>query len=314
MDVLTGVLSSMKLSGGVFLEAEFSAPWCVASQMQPGDCLPWFARPAHVIAYHYVVSGKLLCAVGEEPPVEICEGQIFILPRNQRHLLGSRIAGSPVDSHALIEPAEEGGRMRIAWGGGGEKTSICCGFLGTLTPIDAFLLSLPNLLVVDVKDGPAGDWLASSLRVAPAAMADAPDMIGRLAELLLLEGVKQYLATLPPEETGWLAGLRDPYVSRALTALHGDCARAWTSEALAAEAGLSRSAFADRFTRLMGEPPMRYLARHRMNAAANLLQEGRHNACNIAYTVGFNSEAAFSRAFKKEFGVPPGAWQREKCG
>src|SRR3712207_1668974 len=212
MDVLGNVFAAMKLAGGVFLEAEFSAPWCIASQMKPGDCLPWFPEPAHVIAYHYVISGSLLCAVGSEPAVEVNAGQIFIIPRNGRHLIGSIITDEAVDSHQLIQPAAEGGRMRIDWGGGGDRTRICCGFLGTLTPIDAFLLSLPSLLVVDVDERPAGQWLASSLRFAPAAMADAPDMIGRLAELLLLEGVKQYVEALPSEETGWLAGLRDPHV------------------------------------------------------------------------------------------------------
>jgi AraC-like DNA-binding protein len=138
-------------------------------------------------------------------------------------------------------------------------------------------------------------------------------MIGRLAELLLAEAVREYASTLEPGDTGWLAGLRDPHVSRALVLIHDRSAEPWTTDALAREAGLSRSAFAGRFTRLIGDPPMRYLARHRMNLAANLLQEGRHNACNIGYTVGFNSEAAFSRAFKKEFGIPPGAWRREHC-
>ena len=314
MEVLSSIFSAMKLTGGVFLEADFGDPWCLASQMKPGDCLPWFSAPAHVIGYHYVISGSLLVAVGANPPVEVHEGQIFIIPGNERHLIGSRLRADAVEARDLIQPPADGGRMKLSWGGDGARTRICCGFLGTLSPINAFLLSLPSLLVVDVAGRPAGEWLASSLLYAPTAMADAPDMIARLAELLLLEGVKQYVSTLEEDETGWLAGLRDSHVSRALTLIHTRCAENWTTEALAREAGLSRSAFADRFTRLLGEPPMRYLARHRMNVAANLLQDGRHNACNVAYGVGFNSEAAFSRAFKKEYGTPPGAWRREKCG
>jgi AraC-like DNA-binding protein len=117
---------------------------------------------------------------------------------------------------------------------------------------------------------------------------------------------------MPPAQSGWLAGLRDPLVSRALGLVHARYAEDWTTGSLAREAGLSRSAFAERFTRFLGDPPMRYLARHRMNIAANLLRNGRQNVCNVAYSIGFNSEAAFNRAFKKEFGVPPGIWRKGK--
>ena len=314
MDVLASVLSSMKLSGSVFLEAEFSAPWCVTSQMGPEDCAVFFPLPAHVITYHYVVDGKVLCGLGSDPPVEVQSGQILLVPRNEKHLIGSCLKTDAIASRELMQPAEDGGLARIVWGGGGEVTRLYCGFLGTVTPMNAFLMSLPSVLVIDLSAGASGEWLASSIRFASSEAATrSPEMVGRLAELLFAEAVKQYVETMPPDQTGWLAGLRDPYVSRALTLLHSRPAEAWTSDALAQEVGLSRSAFADRFTKLLGEPPMRYLARHRMNVAANLLQEGKQNACNIAYSVGFNSEAAFNRAFKKEFGVPPGAWRKQMC-
>jgi AraC-like DNA-binding protein len=129
---------------------------------------------------------------------------------------------------------------------------------------------------------------------------------------LFLEAVKQYVTDLPPGHSGWLSGLRDSHVGRALNLIHARYAEEWTTDALAREAGLSRSAFADRFTSLIGDPPMRYLSKHRMNVAANLLREGKQNTANIAYAIGFNSEAAFNRAFKKEFGAPPASWRREK--
>lgn len=310
MDVLTTVLSAMKLSGSVFLEAEFTAPWCVTSRIDPEECAPYFPVPKHVISYHYVRSGRLYCSIEGQEPLEIREGQIFMLPRNELHLVGSCLDIEPVRSAALVQLSEDGGLMRINWGGGGEPTLLFCGFLGTFTPMNAFLMSLPSILVIDAREGQAGEWLASSIRYASGSAATSPELVGKLAELLFAEAVKQYVASLPDDHAGWLAGLRDPYVSKALDLMHGRCAEAWTTDDLACAVGLSRSAFADRFTRLMGEPPMRYLARHRMNVAANLLQEGRQNACNIAYSVGFNSEAAFSRAFKKEFGEPPGAWQK----
>ncbi|MDT9600714.1 AraC family transcriptional regulator [Sphingosinicella rhizophila] len=314
MDVLTNVLSGMKLSGSVFLEADFSDPWCVTSQMTPEDCAAFFPQPAHVIAYHYVVSGRLLCAVGSDPAIEVRAGQIMLVPRNELHKLGSDFGCAPVAASKIMLAGDEGSLLRIVWGGGGEPTKILCGFLGTLTPINSFLLSLPSLLVIDASTGTSGEWLASSFRFASTeAAARSPEMIGRLAELLFAEAVKQYVQALPEEQGGWFAGLRDPHVSKALTLLHAHPAEAWTTESLARAVALSRSAFADRFTDLLGDPPMRYLSKHRMNIAANLLQEGRQNACNIAYAVGFNSEAAFSRAFKKEYGMAPGVWRKERC-
>lgn len=314
VDVLHDVLSAMKLSGGIFLEAEFSRPWCVTSQMGPEDCAAFFTEPAHVISYHYVVSGSFVCAVDDQPPVEVKAGQVMLVPRNEKHKLGSCLDQDAISTRDLIQPPSEGELLRIAWGGGGEPCKMYCGFLGTLTPINAFLLSLPSILVIDMEKGTRGAWMASSFEFASTeAAARSPELLGRLAELLFAEAVRQYVENLPADHTGWLAGLRDPYISRALTILHTRYAEALTAEELAREVGLSRSALADRFTTRLGEPPMRYLARHRMNVAANLLQERRQNACNVAYSVGFNSEAAFNRAFKKEFGVPPGAWRKAYC-
>jgi AraC-like DNA-binding protein len=312
MDALSNVLSAMKLSGSVFLEANFSSPWCVTSELRAREMAAFFPEAQHVISYHYVAAGELQCAVGSEPPVTVRAGQILMLPKNERHLLGSAITDDAVDSAALFRPCDDG-LLRIDWGGGGAPTQIYCGFLGSATPINAFVMSLPSVLVIDASTGTTGEWLASSVRFASGeAQVKSPEMVGRLAELLFAEGVKQYTAQLPPEASGWFAGLRDPHVSRALTMLHANCAEGWTIEQLARQVGLSRSALADRFTALLGEPPMRYLARHRLNVAANLLRDGKSHANEVAYAVGFNSEAAFSRAFKKEFGVAPGAWRRER--
>ncbi len=313
MEALSTVLSAMKLSGSVFLEAEFTSPWCVASQIHPDDCAAYFPQPAHVISYHYVRSGRLVCSVADGPEIEVHAGQIFLLPRNERHLLGSSLDGRPVNARELLMPPDDGPLARIQWGGGGERTELFCGFLGTLTPVDSFLASLPGILVIDTSSGASGEWLTNSIRYASCGGQDSPQMLGRLAELLFAEAVRQYILSLDEEQTGWLAAARDSHVSRAIALIHSRCAEDWTTETLAREAGLSRSAFADRFTRLIGAPPMRYLAHHRMNVAANMLREGCQNASNIAYSVGFNSEASFNRAFKKEFGAPPGAWRKEQA-
>ncbi|MEN2785736.1 cupin domain-containing protein [Sphingomonas qilianensis] len=309
MDTLNAIVSSMKLSGSVFLSAEFSSPWCVTSCIHPSDCAAYFPEPRHVISYHYVQSGELLCSVATGAPARIAAGQILLLPRNDRHLLGSDLSMGAIDARDLVIPQGDGQMLRIKHGGGGERTRILCGFLGTLTPVDPFLLSLPSILVIDASEGASGAWLASSIRFASEGGHGSPELVSRLAELLFAEAVRQYLEALPPGQSGWLDGLRDPHVSCALGLVHARYAEDWTTDTLARQAGLSRSAFAERFTRFLGDPPMRYLARHRMSVAADLLKDGRHSVCNVAYSIGFNSEAAFNRAFKKEFGVPPGAWR-----
>lgn len=313
MDALTNVLTAMKLSGSVFLEAEFTAPWCVSAQLGPADCAAYFPNPEHVISFHYVIQGEFRCKVGTGPAVLVQAGQILMLPHNDEHFLASDLSVVSVKTAELIQPPDEGPLAHISWGGGGESVKMLCGFLGTLTPMNAFLHSLPNMLVIDASSGATSEWLTSSLRYATQeTLNGSPEMVGKLAELLFVEAIRQYVTQLPADQQGWLAGLRDPFVSRAMTLLHTRLTESWTTESLAREVGLSRSSLAERFSKMLGEPPMRYLASWRMNTAASLLREEQQNASNVAYAVGFNSEAAFSRAFKKEFGSPPATWRREK--
>jgi len=311
MDLVSDLLSSMRLSGCVFLEADFTAPWCVTASIDPDDCAPALINPAHVIGYHYVREGRLVCHVPGERPIDAVAGEILIFPRSGAHLLGDELTERPVPAGELIHPAITEGLARIRWGGGGEKTSIFCGFLGSLTPPNMLLLELPPVLKVNILEGPRRDWLVSSLRYAADEVASgSPLVLGKLAETLLLEAVRRYMQELSPEDGGALAGLTDPAIGRALTLIHHRYAADLTTEQLAREAGMSRSAFAERFQALTGEPPMRYCARWRMRVAANLLREGKANAANVAFDVGFNSEAAFSRAFKREFNIPPAAWRK----
>jgi transcriptional regulator GlxA family with amidase domain len=170
------------------------------------------------------------------------------------------------------------------------------------------------MLRVELGDGPAAAWITATLKHgasethAPGPGSDA--MLGRLAELLFVEAMRRYTASLPAEQAGWLAGLRDPHVGRALALLHADPARDWEVEALARETGLSRSALGERFAHLIGEPPMQYLTRWRLALAAQALSAGNDAVARIAERVGYESEAAFNRAFKREFGSPPAAWRR----
>jgi AraC-like DNA-binding protein len=315
MDVLSDVLRVVRLSGGVFLDAEFTAPWCVTSQIAPGDCEPYFPAPRHIISYHLIVDGDLKLHVEGEPPREVSAGQIVLLPRNDPHLLGSFLGAKPINSHTLIQPPAGRGLARIVHGGGGEATRIVCGFLGSDTPFNPLLATLPKVMMLDVRAAPSGTWMESSFQFAAreAASGDigSATMLARLSELLFVEAVRRYVAELRTEQRGWLAGLRDPIVGRALTLLHSRPREPWTAEQLAQQVGLSRSAFAERFTSLIGQPPMQYLTLWRMQLATQRLRETTAPIARIAADVGYEAEAAFSRAFKREFGMPPAAWRKQ---
>lgn len=313
MDPLSSVLQAVKLSGGVFLDARFTAPWCVAAVLTPEDCRPLLTQPAQVIAYHYVVEGRLLLGVEAEPPVEVSAGEIVLLPRNDPHVLASAAGLRPIRAAELVRPSESGGLAQIDHGGGGESTRIVCGFLGSDEAHNPVISALPRALKLDLRGGASRDWVESSVRFAAQELARgglaSASVVGRLAELLLVEAVRSYAASLPAGQAGWLKGLSDPYVGRALALIHRELARPWTTEALAGEVALSRSAFAERFTEAVGMPPMRYLTHWRLQLAKRELQESRKSVAQIAFAAGYDSEAAFSRAFKREFGEPPARWR-----
>ncbi len=314
MDALLDICRTIQLTGGVFLEAEFTAPWCVTSRVAPEDCSPFMSRPAQLIAYHYVTAGRLVLQTEGHAPVPVEAGEIILMPRNDEHVIGSAADLRPVNADCLIQPAAAGGLARIVHGGGGERTQILCGYLGTNTPNTAICGILPRMLKIGVEEGASGSWIESSFRFAAHQLAagrtESPAVLARLAELLFVEAIRRYVSTLPPEAGGWLDGLRDPVVGRALALLHSRMTHRWTTEELAQEIGLSRSAFAERFTSLMGEPPMRYLANWRMQVAAQRLKSSHEPIARIAFEIGYESEAAFHRAFRRAFDMPPTTWRR----
>ncbi len=315
MDALSDVLRVVRLTGGVFLDAEFSAPWCVTARVAPEDCRPFLSTPRHVIAYHCIVAGQLLLQTDADAPIELRAGEIVLLPRNDAHRLGSTLEIPPVSADGLVQPSKDGGLARIVHGGGGEVTRIVCGFLGSDATFNPLAATLPKLLKLDIRATPSGAWIESSFQLAAneiaAARAGAVTVVSKISELLFVEAVRRYVAELPVEQRGWLAGLRDPIVGRALQLMHSRHQEPWTAEDLAREVGLSRSAFADRFTALIEQPPMQYLAQWRMQVAAQRLREGRGSISQIAFEVGYESEAAFNRAFKRQFGMPPATWRRQ---
>jgi AraC-like DNA-binding protein len=317
MDALSDVLRVAHLTGGVFLHAEFSAPWCIATRVAPEHCAPVLGPASHLLPYHYVVEGELHIRVDGEnvESVTIGAGEVVLLPRNDLHLMGSDLSLPPVAGSDIIQPPKDGGLFSIHHGGGGGRTRMICGFLGCAgAEGNPVISTLPPLLRLNVEQGGAAEWIRSTFQYAAEEMSagrpGSETVLAKLSELLFVEAVRRHAEALPDGQTGWLAGLREPYVARALALLHRDITRRWTVDDLGREVGLSRSALADRFIRLIGVPPMHYLASWRMQAATEKLRNTSASLAQVAEMVGYDSEAAFSRAFKKAFGAAPATWRR----
>lgn len=316
MDALSDVLRVANLTGGVFLHAEFFAPWCIVARVGPEHCAPAVGPASHLIVYHYVVEGDLhICVDGHSEEVVIGAGEVVLLPRNDLHVMGSDLTLQPVAGTDLIRPPEHGGLLSIHHGGSGGRTQMICGFLGcTDAAANPVLSTLPPLLRLNLTQDVAAQWIRSTFQYGAAEVAagrpGSETVLAKLSELLFVEAVRRHAASLPEGQTGWFSGLRDPYVARALALLHRDVARRWTVDDLGREVGLSRSALADRFIHLIGVPPMHYLAQWRMQIATQKLRGTSASVGQVAEIVGYDSEAAFSRAFKKAHGVAPATWRR----
>lgn len=315
MDALSDVLHVLRLSGAVFLDAEFTAPWCVTSQSgHPSAGL--LGGSEHIVFFHWLIAGscKARLAAGGDT-FEIAAGDLLMMPNDESHLMGSDLQIEPIPADYLVKPGADGGLLRIEHGGGGETTRFVCGFLACDKRLSRPVLdALPGMLRVPFGDDPAAAWLKSLLHLgAQETMARRPGsdtVLAKLSELLFVEAIRRYSEMMPAEQTGWLAGLRDRFVGRALTLMHQKLGHEWTVDALANEVGLSRSALAQRFTELIGQPPMQYLTRWRLTVAAQRLRTDGASLAAVAEQIGYESEAAFNRAFKREFGVPPATWRR----
>lgn len=315
MDALSDVLRVARLTGGVFLHAEFREPWCMSVQVTPETCAPLLGPMSHMIPYHYVVDGKLEVRVEGEAPFELAAGEIVLFPRNDAHLMGSDLDRPPVSGSDVIVPPTDGGLYTIRLGGNGPCTRVICGFLGCdSVEGNPMIATLPRVLHFDVEEAGAAEWIRSTFQYAAQEVAagrpGSETVLAKLSELLFVEAMRRYVDTLPSEQTGWLAGLRDPHVARALALFHRDIARDWTVDELGREVGLSRSSLADRFTRLVGLAPMHYLTHWRMQVAAHDLRSTNASLAQVAERIGYEFEAAFSRAFKKAFGAAPATWRR----
>jgi AraC-like DNA-binding protein len=304
VDALGEALHFLRMSGTFYCRSEFTAPWGLAlPPMQ--DCL----------MFHVVTAGRCWLEVDGAEGRLLQPGDLALVPHGQGHLLASE-PGAPAAK--LFDLPRELVSQRyeiLRHGGGGAPTTLICGAVRFDHPAAHRLVSLlPKVISVEASNSPQMEWIQSTLRFMAAEASElrpgGETIITRLADILVIEAIRSWIARDPAARSGWLGALQDRQIGRAIALIHRDHARAWTVAELAAEVAMSRSAFAARFTELVGEPAMHYLARWRMHMALTMLREGNAGLGELANRLGYRSEAAFSRAFKRYMGLSPGAVRR----
>jgi AraC-like DNA-binding protein len=314
MDALSEILKVVQLNGAIFFNARFTAPWSVATPAEATRAQTLGLGAERVLLYHYMVDGSCLVTLEGMAPQQLTAGDVIIFPHGDAHTMASSSGGQPqqLDAQAILR---ERPRM-LHFGGGGEATRFICGYLACDPRlIQPILAALPRLVTVNLRGANAGPWLEASLQHA-VAEANSPQpgtegVLAKLSEVMVVEALRRYAAQLSPEHTGWLSGLRDRAVGKCLALMHAQPAHPWTVDSLAREVGTSRSVLAERFTHFVGQSPMQYLGRWRMALATNRLRRSSLSVARIAEEVGYETDAAFSRAFRREFGVPPATWRRQ---
>lgn len=321
-DALSDVLRTVRLTGAAFFDVVCKAPW-VAEQPPREAVLPVILAGAeHLISYHVVTEGRCFASIIGEEAIAVEAGEVVVFTRGDAHVMASG-PGMRADPPVPAElPEITGSQLPFAVNYGSDgpvSTKLVCGFLACdAQPFNSLIDNLPRVIKSGDPKNPDGGWLGQFIRLATSESADrragGEGVLARLSELMFIEVVRRYIESLPPEQAGWLAGLRDPFVGKALSLIHGDPARCWTIEELGRDVGMSRSVLAERFADLVGVPPMHYLAQWRMQIASGLLANGNANIATVAAKIGYGSEAAFSRAFKKIVGRPPSECRRRVVG
>jgi AraC-like DNA-binding protein len=328
-DTLSDVLRTVRLRGAVFYYIEGVSPW-VAETPAAAEIIPAIMPGAeHMMEFHGLVEGSCWAAVVGQQPVRLEAGDVILFPQGDPHVVssapGMRVPQVERDLFFSPRPPQlpyalnvQGSKIGAATarldGGGTEGATIVCGFLGLdARPFNPILAALPRVLHVTGRVLGRDSWVATFLRSAAVESNQrrpgGEAVLERMTEMLFIEVLRRHVDSLPAEETGWLAGMRDPSIGRALALLHEKPATAWTVERLADEAALSRSTLHERFVHYIGQPPMQYLTQWRMQVASRMLRDTGAKVLEVALGVGYESEAAFSRAFKRVVGTSPGAWR-----
>lgn len=325
-DTLSDLLRAVRLRGAVFYYVSNWADW--AAEAPPAREIAGAVMPGaeHVMEFHMVAKGSGWAAISGFAPVRLEAGDIVMFPHGDPHVISSAPGVEPERIRAdwVFATRHEPKPIPIAFHRGVREpgaaapvadadTVLVCGFLGCdLRPFNPLVAALPRLLHLPAAR--AGDWVARVIDQAAQESTEhrpgADAVLERLAEMMFVDTARRYLDSLPEDATGWLAGLRDRYVGRALARLHEQPERAWTIDELGRQVGLSRSALHERFMQLLAQPPMHYLANWRIQVGSRLLRETNRTVASIALDVGYESEAAFSRAFKRLVGLPPATWRR----
>jgi len=317
MDALSEILSGIRLSGSAFVDAELTAPWSVQTPSAADIAKRVAPGAARVIPYHLIVAGACKVRVGDGPPLSVEAREIVCFPHGDVHQLASSadVKPEPMTTQAMVALTRADEVSRITYGGGGSRTRIVCGFFACDSTLSERIVTpLPRVLKFRVGADSAAMLLPNAASEARShgergARPGTHAVLCKLSELLFVEAVRSYVDTLDDPVGGWLVALKDRHVSAALALMHGQPQQPWTLELLAQRTGASRSMLADRFVRLMGQAPMQYLSQWRLHLAADALASSDNATKRIASDAGFGSTAAFSRAFKREFGVPPARWR-----
>ena len=316
-DALSDLLRTVRLTGAAYFDVEASEPWA-AEQPAREEILPRvLPGAAHLIAYHVLVEGSCYASLIGGEPIPMEAGEVVVFTHGDPHVLSSApgLRADPLTPEAMDSALSGPLPFFVRYGGNGPASAkLVCGFLACdRAPFNPLLDNLPP--VIKAGDAGASDpgWLGHFIRLAMTESAQpragGESVLAKLSELMFIEVVRRHVEALPAAQAGWLAGLRDPFVGKAVSLMHARPAHAWTIEELAKDVGLSRSVLAERFADLIGVPPIQYLAKWRMQIACGLLRGGTNQA-RIAAEIGYDSEAAFSRAFKRLVGVSPSVWRQ----
>jgi len=316
MDVLSEVLRSVKLQGALFYNGEFSSPWSFCSPASSSIAPHLSPGAGHVIIYHLLTEGRATARVPDAERVTLSAGDVVIFPHGDAHIIEN---GPPTETIALANELDRiirHGLNLSRAGGGGEVTKFVCGFMACDPQLSRiFLAGLPRVFKVSIRDSPSGRWLEDSIRFsvneAGASRAGGEAVLARLSEVLFIETLRAYIEQLPVDQTGWLAGARDAEVGKALALMHRSPTHSWTLASLAREVGVSRSSLVERFRRYLNTAPMAYLTHWRLQLGAQMLTSTSYSVAQISSEVGYESEAAFNRAFKREFGNPPARFRSQ---